>query len=368
MTTNTVELKKRGSAKWHLSECRHAPTKSSKTVVADTEDITVRKDALGSHRITIYNVAYRGPFCYHCANMMDDGHTSPNAGPPDPITKKKSIIKEKLSTKPEPVILEKEDKLEPSAIKQEDDEELECASIEQRPVILYREAQDYGYIRVSTQPTGYQLTPEALKMIKKAALDMEWEASKNHKQSGRIDTTVEAGNIISTNSAKRQAITITTMLAPFAKKLVSEIADIISTNEVLCLYEEFDGQPNTEDKIPSGERKPLIDGNGLERKPVVENKKPDLERISEYIKSNNEIRLARHIQHKTEIIKTDTSEKSIRARNTLTGHESTVWFSHGKPVNDECDCDNEMTTPCEHVTAVLRNLPRISGVFAGKGE
>jgi hypothetical protein len=146
-------------------------------------------------------------------------------------------------------------------------------------------------------------------------------------------------------------------------EVVSELRSCLDESVSFCLYDEKE-EPH--DTLPVGQCTTLVEGDGVVRKPPKHAFSAYEDSVRDYIQTENQIRVARHIEHKTTIREIDEADKSIRAYNSITRTMTTVWFENGIPVSHECDCEKDGDVTCEHVAAVLRNLPDNSAAFCGK--
>jgi len=370
---------------------------SSNTVTArhdvDPEDILIERDSHNETRITVPDVIHRSRMCPHCWSQLrracEDANISLTTGrktkdtvaftdqQPGSVTSEFRNIGDKLHEPANgtvtPIITV------PSATRQ-----IEAARIDRRPVITVDDRRKYSDIKLDVTPTAYQLTPDGVESLADIAVTHRNAALETGEQREDVPITINSGTSESGIRRRRRILTVENLLLEQVHTIAVEWANHFADEELLAVFDE----ENTHSPLPESEQptehdtgdpgpiprpgaptpsQDTVTGLDLDTNPPLrhaplQDKQPDADEIREYI-SPKMYRVARHIEPGVTVTE-QPDNGAITGEDTVNGYTATVWFNDGAPVRHECGCPTT-ADPCEHVTAVLRNLPDLSPALLG---
>lgn len=244
-------------------------------------------------------------------------------------------------------------------------EQKTAAQIDRRPLITINERRKYANITLSAEPTGYQLTHSAVRELESIVESARQYANQDlGTQRETITAEIAPGESASRNHPL-QRITVRDIVIEAGYKIMQEWEELFKQDALLARHstsfqDSADNPPVPRQKAP--DPAPASSKEAPVKHAPLADKQPDMEAASKYT-SKNAIRVARHFDHKfTTTVCPD--ENTIRGSDTITQHSVTVSFSDGEPVNHECQCESSLT-PCEHVAALLKQIPETSAVYVG---
>lgn len=372
----SVTLEKREYGVWHIQEAQCSDdTEISETIEIQIDQINISQDEGHEYRLSVDGYITREMFCEECSEALTAENLSKESlnseTEPDlraPVKLSNSVTSEfDLPDLGDIVGKPNNEGVIPIVTKSSEPYQQESAFIDRRPLITVDSKYKYADIELSVQPTGYLIKDKAISRIVDAI-----ESARQYANSGleaqkkEITATLLPGKEIETPAKDyaRQRVLVQNIVIEAGYVLIEELVDVIKRSNILARYtSDFDKKadlpPVPRVGSPTPEPVDLLDGYA--RHVSLSDKQPP--DVSEYA-SENAIHAANRFDNVS--VSLCFEEHKVTWTDAERGNTAIVEFNEGEPVRYKCGCSSGID-PCEHVAALLQNLPPFSPIYIGTG-